>query len=91
MIRLVSLNLSNIKNTSLGTIVFDEKKAYDRKAFRRERPGLIGIFGENGSGKSTVIESLALLKAFVSGYGLSETNAFDFIVNREKGKGSIEA
>ena len=58
MIRLTSLELRNFKNIGEGNIVLSSWST------KRSLPGsdIIGIYGQNGSGKTSVIQALAVLK-----------------------------
>ena len=58
MIRLTSLELRNFKNIREGNIVLSSWST------KRSLPGsdIIGIYGQNGSGKTSVIQALAVLK-----------------------------
>lgn len=61
MVRLESLTLVNVKNTEEGSIVF------------RDLPSggsITGIYGQNGSGKTSVITALQCLRYLMSGWPL---------------------
>lgn len=61
MVRLESLTLVNVKNTEEGSIVF------------RDLPSggsITGIYGQNGSGKMSVITALQCLRYLMSGWPL---------------------
>lgn len=67
-IRVCELHIENFKNIRNGTIDFPiGKKA--RMAYP-EGAEILGIYGQNGSGKSAVIEVLALLQRLLSGKAL---------------------
>ena len=64
MIRIERIELSNFKNIGHGVI---ECTNYKNKLFYLEHADLIGIYGQNGSGKTSVIEAIRLLKEMLSG------------------------
>ena len=63
-VRLVSVELSNFKNVTHGKI---EMPCAAKKDFSCDRSEILGIYGQNGSGKTTVIEALLLAKYLISG------------------------
>lgn len=62
VVRLSSLTLENIKNVRKGTVCVP--MAGITKA------GVLGIYGQNGSGKTTVIDALYFLQQIMMGNGL---------------------
>lgn len=68
IIRFLSLDLNNMKNVENGTIFvngFSKKDAWMKYNF--ETSDVIGIYGQNGSGKTSIIQALVLLRKFVLG------------------------
>lgn len=65
MIRLSYVELFDFKNTEYGIIEFPTAGIDPRDL----DPGadIIGIYGQNGSGKTSVVDALAILKALLSG------------------------
>lgn len=59
--KLYSLEISNIKNVEYGKIEFSYKDQF---------LNVVGIYGQNGSGKTTVIECMELVKNLLSGRSL---------------------
>jgi len=54
-IRLVSMTIDNIKNIEHGRINFiNTRKDY--------KSSLLGIYGQNGSGKTALIDAISILK-----------------------------
>ena len=58
MIRIRSIELSNVKNVANGTIGFKDSPFGS---------SVMGIYGQNGSGKTAVVESLARVQDLISG------------------------
>ena len=64
MIRLQRLVLDNMRNISHGVLDFDDLPAGG---------SVTGIYGQNGSGKTTVIDAIGILRALLSGNMLPDT------------------
>lgn len=73
VVRLIKADLRNIKNVEHGSIDFI---SYNSVMNRAELSGsdIIGIYGQNGSGKTTMIESLDILKHVLSGLSVSASD-----------------
>lgn len=56
-IRLISLEIENIKNVSYGKLDITNSP----------RGSILGIYGQNGSGKTVVVDCMVLLKCLLSG------------------------
>ncbi|PJM74173.1 DNA repair protein [Bifidobacterium primatium] len=80
MIRLKKLVLDNMRNISHGVLNFDDLPAGG---------SVTGIYGQNGSGKTTVIDAIGMLRALLSGAMLPET-AGD-VVNASTGLAAMTA
>lgn len=66
MIKVCSIELFNFRNTEYGKIAFPgSEKGAD----------VIGLYGQNGSGKTSIIDALAIAKALLSGRPLPEFSA----------------
>lgn len=63
------INIKNIKNVCDGKIDFSDEEGY---------VNVLGIYGQNGSGKTALVESLTIIKTLVLGDGL-EQNVTDLI------------
>lgn len=69
MIRFSSLTLTNFKNVDHGTISFPSASAHQKgQSFVSD---IVGIYGQNGSGKTSVIEAFEVVKTLMSGESLS--------------------
>ncbi|MBQ8799113.1 MAG: ATP-binding protein [Lachnospiraceae bacterium] len=69
IVRLVSLELSNIKNVKNGRIVMPGGMSKDPV---RDKAEILGIYGQNGSGKTAVIDTLYYLQKIMNGESLAE-------------------
>lgn len=68
MIRLTSITLRDFKNVGNGTVPLSVWKPGASSL----HSDLVGIYGQNGSGKSSVIQALAILKAIMLGTSINE-------------------
>ena len=67
-IRLHKAVLKNFKSVEYGEVVFDCSKQFVPADTTSD---VLGIYGQNGSGKTAFIEALAILKAVLSGEKIS--------------------
>ena len=74
-VRLASVELLNYKNVTKGKL---EMPCAANRDFSCDRSEILGIYGQNGSGKTAVIEALSLVKCLLSGQPLT-ANAADGI------------
>lgn len=77
IVRLASLNISNIKNVKNGQIVMPN--SYRKQMFNKKAE-VLGIYGQNGSGKTAIIDALYYLQRIMIGETLSE-DIVDYIGN----------
>lgn len=70
LIRLVNLSLENFKCVKNGEFELSNKICDKDSSIYN--PDILGFYGQNGSGKSSGIEALAVLKALLSGSILKE-------------------
>ncbi len=75
IVRLASLEISSIKNVREGQITMPN--AY-RKQLTYKNPEILGLYGQNGSGKTAVIDALYYLQKIMIGNTLEEELA-DYI------------
>lgn len=75
IIRLQNINIKNFKNIENGTIDFPNSKKNCDANISSE---IIGLYGQNGSGKTALIEALKILKYVMSGESLPE-ETYDLI------------
>lgn len=88
-VRLKSAIIENFKNVKYGKIDFpNNKKGYNSS--------ILGLYGQNGSGKSALIEALGLLKNCLGGWVVpayytdfinvdSDCSSFEFVFDIRKG------
>ena len=72
--KITKIKLKNFKNTEEGTllVVGDMKNL---------KGSILGIYGQNGSGKTAVIEALLFLKRFIHGKSDIGKDIYPFITN----------
>ncbi|MCT4592795.1 MAG: ATP-binding protein [Anaeromicrobium sp.] len=79
-VRIQQVQLVNIKNVEKGTITFPNHVRSDNKIHRSE---IIGIYGQNGSGKTALVDAMWILKHIMSGNELPK-NTGDFIFSQSE-------
>ena len=68
VVRLESISIKNLKNIEFGEIYFPEKKKVQRGDIDEDDfKNVLGIYGQNGSGKTGCIDALRLIQAMLSG------------------------
>ena len=70
-VRILDISIKNLKNLNFGNIEFNSRKQVLKGAFDFEKSDIVGIYGQNGSSKSTVINAFSILKKLFSGKTLS--------------------
>lgn len=88
VLRLLSIEVSGLKNVRKGTIYFPEGKPFLKGNFEKHS-GVLGIYGQNGSGKTTIIDALFVLKSLLSGISLNEQSFLENLLNIESKYSSI--
>ena len=94
--RILSITFHNIKTIRNGKVESSDIYNTSRARFEPLTPSILGIYGQNGSGKTTVVESLYLLKSLSFGLGLlkedeKKTKALlPFLLPVGEANGSIE-
>lgn len=71
IVRIVDITIQNFKNVVNGTISFENTR-------KNYKASILGLYGQNGSGKTAMIDAIALLKLALSGLRISIKYA-DFI------------
>ena len=75
IVRLASLTISNIKNVRNGQIIMPNTY---RKHLSYRNAEVLGVYGQNGSGKTAVIDALYYLHRIMIGHPL-EDKIVDYI------------
>lgn len=65
-IRIASITIDNFKSVIHGTLQLENTRA-------KSEASLLGVYGQNGSGKTAVINALAVLQTLLTGNSLSKT------------------
>ena len=74
IIKVLSLELKGIKNVNYGKVKIKDLDNVSDGNFTFEHP-ILAIYGQNGSGKSSLIEALKILKSTLMGETLSDNIA----------------
>jgi AAA15 family ATPase/GTPase len=78
-VRLKKIELFNFKNIEEGTI-----NLFDLKENREQiKSNIIGLYGQNGSGKTSVVEALSVLKDMLSGEVMGNDFSNYIMVDKE--------
>ena len=70
IVRLSSLQLTNIKNVKKGTIYMPNTV---NKILSADKAEILGIYGQNGSGKTAIVDALYLLQKVMIGVDLDQS------------------
>ena len=62
--RLSKIELRNFKNTEYGIV---EMPSFANKEYFSRSADILGIYGQNGSGKTAVVECISILKNLLEG------------------------
>lgn len=76
IIRIQQIDLVNFKNIENGTITFP---SYAKEEFFNGKSEIIGLYGQNGSGKTALVDAMWILKNALMGKQLPD-NAADYIL-----------
>lgn len=66
MVRLISIDMTNFKNVDHGVIRFCNYRAAEQRGII-EKTDIMAIYGQNGSGKTALIETFLVLKNIMTG------------------------
>ena len=69
IVRLVALEITNIKNVRNGRIVMPNAS---QKQLSYKKAEVLGLYGQNGSGKTAVIDALDILQRVMIGFTLKD-------------------
>lgn len=84
IMRLESICLKNFKNISYGKFDFEEYKQVKQGVFN-DFKSVLGVYGQNGSGKTSIVDAMSIFSKVISGVDLNK-DTINFI---EKGKTSF--
>ena len=87
VVRLASLKISNIKNVRSGQIVMPNTC---RKQLSYKNAEVLGVYGQNGSGKTAVIDTLYYLQKIMIGSTLEEEIADYIDVNGNQAEIAVD-
>lgn len=82
-IRLLEIRVQNIKNLHEGVIKFDSYRDVMSGDFTFEKADVIGIYGQNGSSKTSLINAFTIIKNLMLGRSLSD-ELYNYISVGEK-------
>lgn len=71
IVRLLKISIRNIKNVNNGTITF-KNNGNIKKDLKLKKADILGIYGQNGSGKTALVEAMNILQNLLRGEKLSE-------------------
>ncbi len=77
--RLKSITIENFKNVNYGSLSFDNPKWHGAAS-------IMGLYGQNGSGKTALIDAIHLLKYVLSGKSVPSRFADFIMIGYEKAK-----
>ena len=87
VVRLASVSLTNFKNVLNGSVSFS---SYSEGKNTYAGSDIIGVYGQNGSGKTALIDALHFLQLIMQGSSLQDTRINDYI-NLKNNEASIKA
>ncbi len=70
LVRIIKNELINFKNVGFGEIRYMNYSSVEKKA-QIEKKDIVGLYGQNGSGKTAMVEALAILKSILAGKEIS--------------------
>lgn len=83
-IRIQSIEVWNFRNIEHGKVSFPNSTLED---IQEETPSMLGLYGQNGSGKTSIIMAISILKDLLSGKAL--TRKYESCIRMHSGKCSI--
>lgn len=75
-VRIENISIENFKNVQKGTLDLENRR-------KNYRASIVGLYGQNGSGKTALIDALQLLKFSLCGKAIPEKYADYINVNKE--------
>ncbi|MBM7453043.1 AAA15 family ATPase/GTPase [Acholeplasma morum] len=77
VVKIREVEIHNVKNVKSGSVSFP----YQNKDVKERQSEIVGIYGQNGSGKSALVNSVHILKVIMSGRSLNRDTIN--IINKE--------
>ena len=65
-VRIMRSEIRNIKNVAYGDVMYMNYGSINKKAMC-DKTDIVGIYGQNGSGKTALVESLDMLRQILTG------------------------
>ena len=72
-VRIENISIENFKNVQKGTLDLENRR-------KNYRASIVGVYGQNGSGKTALIDALQLLKFSLCGKAIPKKYA-DYIID----------
>ena len=63
-VRLLSVKLKRMKNVGKGIVKMPE---FNDNFFEEPSAEILGVYGQNGSGKTAIIDALSFIKSLIAG------------------------
>ena len=79
LVRIMGIRITNLKNVSSGEISFTNDQ-------ENSNANMLGLFGQNGSGKTSFIEALSILKGLMAGASVPSVYADCVAVGKDFAK-----
>lgn len=71
-VRIENITLENFKNIGKGSVFFSEFKRLERKDLGdSDYSSVLGIYGQNASGKTSIIDALGIVRHLICGGGMT--------------------
>lgn len=83
VIKIREIEIRNIKNVVYGNIIFPASD----KTKKENQSEIIGVYGQNGSGKSALVNCVAILKDIMSGNPLDEETSY--YINQDSSEATL--
>ena len=81
IVRINKITFENFKDVGFGEIIFD---CYKNDVPQGEKSDILGVYGQNGTGKTTFVEVMKIIKTLISGNSLNIMIISDMIsINSE--------
>src|SRR3712207_2929510 len=78
IVRLFEIELDNFKNIKHGLISMQATKKIDECIFTKKAE-ILGIYGQNGSGKTSVIDAIGIIQKIMDGESLREYDVINLM------------